>query len=95
MAVEDTKKTESTTAPVSDIAIGIVDSIDGKLSDLDETIADRVFEAQAALVNRAVQQIGMGRYQWGLFFVAGYGWLCDQVSTITSHRFTTFLLYSL
>jgi hypothetical protein len=41
---------------------------------------DSVFEEQAALVNHAVQVIGMGKYQWALFALAGYGWMCDQVS---------------
>ena len=40
---------------------------------------DPVFEHQARLVNHAVQVIGMGKYQWALFVLCGYGWLCDQV----------------
>jgi hypothetical protein len=40
---------------------------------------DPVFENQARLVNHAVQVIGMGKYQWALFGLCGYGWLCDQV----------------
>ncbi|EXJ57717.1 uncharacterized protein A1O5_12507 [Cladophialophora psammophila CBS 110553] len=40
---------------------------------------DPVFEHQARLVNHAVQCIGMGKYQWALFVLCGYGWLCDQL----------------
>lgn len=55
---------------------------------------DPVFENQARLVNHAVQAIGTGKvrllptvsgeadwvqYQWALFGLCGYGWLCDQV----------------
>ncbi|KAJ9620738.1 uncharacterized protein PV06_03357 [Exophiala oligosperma] len=40
---------------------------------------DPVFEHQARLVNHAVQAIGMGKYQWALFVLCGYGWLCDQL----------------
>ncbi|EXJ79431.1 hypothetical protein A1O3_08933 [Capronia epimyces CBS 606.96] len=40
---------------------------------------DPVFEHQARLVNHAVQGIGMGKYQWALFGLCGYGWLCDQL----------------
>ncbi|KAI1610283.1 MFS general substrate transporter [Exophiala viscosa] len=40
---------------------------------------DPVFENQARLVNHAVQVIGMGKYQWALFGLCGYGWLCDQL----------------
>ena len=49
------------------------------LATLKDTASNRLFEAQASLVNHAVQKIGMGRYQWGLFIVAGYGWMCDQL----------------
>lgn len=40
---------------------------------------DPVFEAQATLINHAIQTIGMGKYQWALFVLCGYGWLCDQL----------------
>src|ERR1700733_1822837 len=32
---------------------------------------DPVFEAKAAVVNRAIQHIGMGKYQWKLFVLCG------------------------
>lgn len=41
---------------------------------------DPVFEAKADLVNHAIQAMGMGRYQWWLFIVTGFGWFVDQVS---------------
>jgi len=40
---------------------------------------DPVFENQARLVNHAVQAIGTRKYQWALFGLCGYGWLCDQL----------------
>ncbi len=33
-----------------------------------------VYAAKARVLNRAIQEIGMGRYQWQLFFVIGFGW---------------------
>ena len=36
---------------------------------------DPVFEAKAAVVNRALQHIGMGKYQWKLFALCGFGWV--------------------
>jgi hypothetical protein len=47
---------------------------------------DTVFQAQAALVNQALQDIGMGKYQSALFCLAGWGWLCDQVSRVFTLR---------
>lgn len=39
----------------------------------DEGSVDPVYQAKARILNHALQEIGMGRYQWGLFVVAGFG----------------------
>lgn len=33
---------------------------------------------KAKVINRALQDIGMGRYQWKLFFLCGFGWMADK-----------------
>ena len=35
---------------------------------------DPVFEAKAAVLNAAFHHIGMGKYQWKLFALCGFGW---------------------
>ncbi|KAL1937935.1 hypothetical protein VTO73DRAFT_12685 [Trametes versicolor] len=40
---------------------------------------DPVYQAKARVLNAAIQEIGMGKYQWGLFAVAGFGWFADSV----------------
>ena len=42
--------------------------------DGEENAVDPVYQAKARLLNAAFQEIGMGRYQWWLFFVGGFGW---------------------
>lgn len=37
------------------------------------------YTAKATVLNRAIQDIGMGRYQWQLFFVIGFGWASDNL----------------
>ncbi|OJA13521.1 hypothetical protein AZE42_10523 [Rhizopogon vesiculosus] len=37
-----------------------------------------VYEAKARVLNYAIQDIGMGRYQWYLFIVAGFGWFASR-----------------
>jgi len=32
------------------------------------------YSEKAAYLNAAMQEIGMGRYQWGLFIVTGFGY---------------------
>ena len=42
--------------------------------DLFDGTLDPIYAAKARILNDAIQDIGMGRYQWALFFVAGFGW---------------------
>lgn len=49
---------------------------------------DPIYAAKARVLNAAIQEIGMGRYQWQLFFVVGFGWAQDNlwpVSTSEPH----------
>lgn len=45
---------------------------------------DPVYEAKANVLNNAVQAIGMGSYQWKLFFVVGFGWASDNLWPIVT-----------
>ncbi|GJC95957.1 major facilitator superfamily transporter [Colletotrichum higginsianum] len=50
---------------------------------------DPVYEAKARVLNRAIQDIGMGWYQWQLFIVVGFGWASDNLwPIVTSLIFT-------
>lgn len=53
-------------------------------ADDDEDAVDPVYQAKARLLNEAIQEIGMGRYQWSLFLVAGFGWFADSVWPLLS-----------
>jgi len=33
---------------------------------------------KSKLINKAIQDIGMGRYNWQLFVVCGFGWFADK-----------------
>ncbi|KAF5025151.1 hypothetical protein F66182_2791, partial [Fusarium sp. NRRL 66182] len=45
---------------------------------------DPVYEAKARILNRAIQDLGMGRYQWELFVVIGFGWASDNLWPIVT-----------
>ena len=45
---------------------------------------DAAYKAKADVLNRAVQDIGMGRYQWQLFVVIGFGWASDNLWPIVT-----------
>lgn len=35
-------------------------------------------KVKSRLVNKAIQDIGMGRYNWQLFVLCGFGWFADK-----------------
>ncbi|KAF5694203.1 MFS metabolite:H+ symporter [Fusarium denticulatum] len=50
---------------------------------------DPVYEAKARILNRAIQDLGMGRYQWELFVVIGFGWASDNLWPIVTSLILT------
>jgi len=59
------------------------------VSVLEDGSLDPVYEAKAKMLNKAIQDIGMGRYQWQLFIVIGFGWAMDNLwPIVTSLIFT-------
>ncbi|KAI5865752.1 transporter [Durotheca rogersii] len=67
-----------------DIDVGTND-----LSTIPKGTIDPVYEAKARVLNRAIQDIGMGWYQWQLFAVVGFGWASDNLwPIVTSLIFT-------
>ncbi|KAI9924744.1 hypothetical protein ASPWEDRAFT_511279 [Aspergillus wentii DTO 134E9] len=40
---------------------------------------DSAYDRKAKVINRAIQDMGMGRYQWELFALCGFGWLADNL----------------
>ncbi|KAI1331888.1 sugar transporter [Xylariaceae sp. FL0255] len=37
------------------------------------------YELKSKLINKAIQDIGMGRYNWHLFILCGFGWFADNL----------------
>lgn len=77
-SVQHKAPNEKTTKEVSKISVTsaeedkhIVDSL--VVSDYDES-----YNAKIKILNDALQDIGMGRFQWALFVVAGFGWFMDN-----------------
>jgi hypothetical protein len=40
---------------------------------------DTAYDRKSKVINKAIQDIGMGRYQWQLFCLCGFGWLADNL----------------
>lgn len=51
---------------------------------------DPIYEGKARVLNTAIQEIGMGRYQWQLFIVVGgFGWASDNLWPIVTSLILT------
>ncbi|KAK0445025.1 MFS general substrate transporter [Desarmillaria tabescens] len=69
---------QSEIVDVSESASGNVAKI--ALDDMyEDGTVDPVYQAKARVLNNAIQEIGMGKYQIHLFICAGFGWFADSV----------------
>ncbi|KFY63340.1 hypothetical protein V496_04025 [Pseudogymnoascus sp. VKM F-4515 (FW-2607)] len=65
------------------------DAADAVVAAIPKGTIDPVYEAKARVLNHAIQEIGMGWYQWQLFIVVGFGWANDNLwPIVTSLIFT-------
>lgn len=57
-----------------------IDSLRAEI-DSDESAGSigTAYDRKSKVINRAIQDIGMGRYQWQLFVLCGFGWLADNL----------------
>ncbi|KAL1950452.1 hypothetical protein VTO73DRAFT_5576 [Trametes versicolor] len=78
---EDSKveKQDSRDVELHAIPVDTHDIYDG-----DDSAVDPVYQAKARILNDAFQEIGMGKYQWYLFIVAGFGWFSDNLWPIVT-----------
>ena len=56
-------------------------SIDHQKEVFDATKIDPVLAKKMALINEAIEEIGMTPFQWKLFFLNGFGYAVDSVSS--------------
>lgn len=43
------------------------------------TSSDGVYERKVTIMNQALIDMGMGRFQWQIFAMTGFGWFVDNV----------------
>ncbi|KAF2127447.1 MFS general substrate transporter [Dothidotthia symphoricarpi CBS 119687] len=49
------------------------------VADVAASGTDTPYDRKAKVINRALQDMGMGRYQWELFALCGGGWMADNL----------------
>ncbi|EJF63251.1 membrane transporter [Dichomitus squalens LYAD-421 SS1] len=57
----------------------VVEVEDHDIFDGNNAAIEPVYHAKARILNAAFREIGMGKYQWFLFVVAGFGWFSDNL----------------
>ncbi|KAL0961341.1 hypothetical protein HGRIS_006297 [Hohenbuehelia grisea] len=67
-----------------DFATTEVQSASDDLFTGSEDAIDPVYYAKARILNDAIQEVGMGKYQWQLFVVVGFGWMADNLWPIVT-----------
>ncbi|KAI0137700.1 MFS general substrate transporter [Hypoxylon sp. NC0597] len=90
MAVSPTQKgNENREQQAEDFEWGVADA---DISTIPKGTIDPVYEAKAIVLNKAIQDIGMGWYQWQLFIVVGFGWASDNLWPIVTSLIYTPIL---
>ena len=56
-----------------------------------ESQCSNLVAGKSKVINKAIQDIGMGRYQWQLFVLCGFGWMAGKPKILL--RWGTILLY--
>jgi hypothetical protein len=69
--------TEKAGAAVADSEVDLV-GLGGEL--VDASVVDPVLKKKMALINAAIDEIGMTPWQWKLFGLNGFGYTVDSVS---------------
>ena len=64
----------------SDHGVGIVEPLEDSFNRefYGSSISDS-YRMKSEIVSKAMSEIGMGRYQWYLFVVTGFGWITDNL----------------
>lgn len=74
---ESSLKRSDERGPITD---GFAESASSPVENLyKEGVLDPIYHAKTLVLNRALQEIGMGKYQYMLLVVAGMGWFADSV----------------
>ncbi|KAH0264878.1 MFS general substrate transporter, partial [Aureobasidium melanogenum] len=48
-------------------------------SDIEADGHNTAYDRKAKVINKAIQDMGMGKYQWQLFVLCGFGWMADNL----------------
>lgn len=80
IGVTEEKKLESPADPANGYSSLTIEGLRAEIElDLAASGHDTAYDRKSTVINKAIQDIGMGRYQWSLFALCGFGWLADNM----------------
>ena len=69
----------------SDHAVTTIETLRAEIdADISASGHNSTYDRKSKVVNKALIDIGMGRYQWELFVLCGFGWFADNLCKLTS-----------
>lgn len=76
----DEKKLDVSPNPSNGYSAYTIDALRAEI-ELDSAASghDTAYDRKSKVINKAITDIGMGRYQWSLFALCGFGWLADNM----------------
>ncbi|KAL8834447.1 MAG: hypothetical protein Q9170_003743 [Blastenia crenularia] len=78
--MSDEKDIESPPSPENSDSAYTVEGLRREIElDLSASGHDTAYDRKSKVINKAIQDIGMGSYQWSLFILCGFGWLADNM----------------
>lgn len=78
--VSDEKNIESPSSPDNSYSAYTIEGLRAEIElDLSASGHDTSYDRKSKVINKAIQDIGMGTYQWSLFVLCGFGWLADNM----------------
>ncbi|KAF2260096.1 sugar transporter [Lojkania enalia] len=79
--IAEKKERDDSSDSSSGIIVGLtLDALKAEVeSDLAASERKSSYDLKSKVINKAIQDIGMGRYQWELFVLCGFGWLADNL----------------
>ncbi|KAI0086900.1 MFS general substrate transporter [Irpex rosettiformis] len=80
----DSERNEKNSVGLKDVEGGGIFAETHDVYSEEDSGIDPVYQAKARILNDALQEIGMGRYQWWLFVVTGFGWFSDNLWPIVT-----------
>ncbi|KAL8805748.1 MAG: hypothetical protein Q9182_001781 [Xanthomendoza sp. 2 TL-2023] len=76
----DEKKLEVSEDPSNGYSATTIEDLRAEVEcDLAASGHDTAYDRKSKVINKAITDIGMGRYQWSLFALCGFGWLADNM----------------